>query len=240
MPGTPIGSMLAHARDLLFRPLEMRIEHLETSRRRVEATMDDLATARWTQRELKAIDHMRETLREQLKLELTRSLPSVDQVEALHATLSSHVQRLPAIVAYPHGRWTWTRGRLKSAGGRAQPPLVPWTNEKFNSSPSTFGWVGDRAHIEVLASGMYVVSCAVFVPGAPTIGVTVNGQTVLRRVSSSRQVVDSSGLVAGSSLRDVLSLSPGARVAIQCEVAPASGGAAMHDAHGLLEIKKLW
>lgn len=86
---------------------------------------------------------------------------------------------------------------------------------------------------------MYVISCAVFVPGAPSIGVTVNGQTVLRRVPSSRQVVDSSGLVAGSSLRDVLSLAPGARIAVQCEVSQ-HGTVPMHDAHGLVEIKKLW
>ena len=98
----------------------------------------------------------------------------------------------------------------------------------------------ERAFIEVNAPGMYVVSAAVFVPGAPTIGVTVNGQTVLRRVPTSRQVVDSTGLVAGSSLRDVLSLMAGSRVAVQCELSQHTGGSPLHDAHGLLEIKKLW
>ena len=92
---------------------------------------------------------------------------------------------------------------------------------------------------QVHASGMFVVSCAVFVPGAPTIGITVNGQTVLRRVASSRHLVDSTGLVAGSSLREVLSLAPGARVAVQCEVAQHEK-IGMHDAHGLLELQKLW
>ena len=71
-------------------------------------------------------------------------------------------------------------------------------------------------------------------------GVTVNGQAVLRRVATSRQVVDSTGLVAGSTLRDVLSLVAGSRVAVQVEVSANVGGAPMHDAHGLLEIKKLW
>ena len=46
--------------------------------------------------------------------------------------------------------------------------------------------------------------------------------------------------MAGSSLRDVLSLSPGSRVAVQCDVTSAIAGSPMHDAHGLLEIKKLW
>jgi hypothetical protein len=78
------------------------------------------------------------------------------------------------------------------------------------------------------------------VPGGPTIGVTVDGQAVLRRVAATRHVVDSSGLVAGSSLRDVLSLAAGTRLAVQCEMASSVGGHAMHDAHGLLEVKKLW
>ena len=105
---------------------------------------------------------------------------------------------------------------------------------------TTGRWVTDRAHVEVLTGGMFVVSCAIFVPGAPSIGICVNGQTVLRRSSSTRQVVDSTGLVVGSSLRDVLSLSPGSRVAVQCEISSTVGGMAMHEAHGLLEIKKLW
>ena len=62
---------------------------------------------------------------------------------------------------------------------------------------------------------------------------------MLRRVATSRQVVDSTGLVAGSSLRDVLSLAPGSRIAVQCEVSPHVGGSPMHEAHGLLELKKL-
>ena len=55
------------------------------------------------------------------------------------------------------------------------------------------------------------------------------------------QVVDASGLIAGSSIRDALSLAPGARVAVQCEINSTSADAhRMADAHGLLELKKLW
>ena len=181
----------------------------------------------------------------ELRSELARKLPSLEQIETLQMTLSSHVQRLPVTATFPHGRWTWTKGRLRSAsGGPAgrplNPALLPWSSEKLNTSPTTFAWQADRTYVEVLASGMYVVSCAVFVPGAPSIGVSVNGQTVLRRAPATRHVVDSTGLVAGSSLRDVLSLAPGARVSVQCEVSPHVGGSPMHDAHGLLEIKKLW
>ena len=107
----------------------------------------------------------------------------------------------------------------------------------LNTSPSTFGWTAEKTVIEVHSPGMYVVSAAIFVPGSPTIGVTVNGQIVLRRVPSSRQTVDSTGLIAGSSLRDVVSLMAGSRVAVQVELSNAN---ALHDAHGLLEIKKLW
>ena len=117
---------------------------------------------------------------------------------------------------------------------------MPWSAEKLNTAPATFGWQADRPFIEVIAGGMYVVACAVFVPAAPTIAVSVNGHTVLRRVASTRQVVDSTGLIAGSSLRDVLSLAAGSRVSVHCEIASHVGGQPMHDAHGLLEIKKLW
>ena len=46
-------------------------------------------------------------------------------INAMHATLSEHVQRLPAATAYPHGRWTWTRGKLRSAAAKSAPPLLP-------------------------------------------------------------------------------------------------------------------
>ena len=250
--------MLAHVRDVLLVPLEARLEALELGRRRLEHSVEENLTARaaydaqqrwppvqhdwWRQRE----GHMRESLREQLVEELrplvSRKGPSVEQVEALHETLSTQIQRLPVVVTYPHGRWTWTRGKLRSAVAKSAPPLLPWNAERLNTSPGTFGWVTDRAFIEVLAAGLYVITAAVFVPGGPTIGVTVNGQTVLRRLSSTRQVVDASGLIAGSSIRDVLSLAPGARVAVQCEVNPGAPDAPMRmqDAHGLLELKKLW
>lgn len=123
-------------------------------------------------------------------------------------TLSAHIQKppppptSPAPPSLPVGRWTWTRGKLRSVGGRSQPPLLPWTSEHLNTSPSTYDWVADRPFIEVHIGGMYAIACAVFVPGAPTIGVTVNGQAVLRRVTSSRQIIDTSGLIAGQSLRD--------------------------------------
>ena len=239
IPGTSLGAMLSHVRELFAQPLEVRIEALELSRRRIEVALDELSSQRWSQRELKAIEAMRERLHDQLRDELMRRMPSTEQVETLKHTLSSHIQRLPIVASFPHGRWTWTRGKLRSAGGR-QPPLLPWTSEKLNTSPDTFGWSSERSYIEVLAPGMYVVSAAVFVAGNATIGVTVNGQTVLRKAASSRQVVDASGLVAGSSLRDVLSLLAGTRVAVQCEVNSGAGGTPLHDAHGLLEIKKLW
>ena len=155
---------------------------------------------------------------------------------SLQATLSAHVQRLPPTAIDPHGRWTWTRGKLRAAGGRAQPPLLPWTSEKLNSAPSTYSWQADRTYIEVIAAGMYVVAVAVFVPGTPTIGVTINGQSVLRRQRGGH-TADTTSLTAGASLRDVLSLQAGSRVAVQCEVA---GQPSMHDAHALLELKKLW
>ena len=239
-PGTPLGAMLSHVRELFAIPLETRIEALELSRRRIEVALDEICSQRWRS---PALDGMRDQLHEQLKSELSRKLPSLEQVEAIQQALSSHIQRLPVVASFPHGRWTWTRGKLRSAGGRSQPPLLPWTSEKLNTSPATFGWTPERAFIEVLAPGMYVVSCAVFVPGAPTLSVTVNGQTVVRKGPSSRQMADGAGLVCGVSLRDVLSLMSGSRVAVQCEL-PAAGYAqaasALHDAHGLLEIKKLW
>lgn len=243
--GTPLGAMLSHVRELFAVPLEVRIEALELSRRRVEVALDEICSQRWKPPALApALEQMHEQLREQLKGELSRKLPSLEQVETLQTTLSNHIQRLPIVASFPHGRWTWTRGKpLRSAGGRSQPPLIPWTNEKLNTSPSTFGWGVERAYVEVLAPGMYVVSCAVFMAGAPTIGVSVNGQTVLRRSPSAKQVQsDASGSIVGISVRDVLSLMSGSRIAVSVELPIGSGHHldSLRDAHGLIEIKKLW
>ena len=184
--GPPINTLLAHVREILLPPLESRIEALELGRRRLEVAVEGggYGSSVW----LREVPQLRESLRDQIKEELLRKLPSLEQVETLQATLSTHIQRLPHFVTQPHGRWTWTSGRLRASAGRSQPPLLPWTSERLNNAPKTFGWTADRAYIEILASGMYVIACAVFVPGGPTIGVTVNGQTVLRRISSTRQV----------------------------------------------------
>ena len=94
-------------------------------------------------------------------------MPTVEQVELIRATLSAHIERQPLTPHVAHARWTWTRGKLRAAsGGRSQPPLVPWTSERLNTSPGTYGWLADRAFIDVNMSGMYVVACAVFVPAA--------------------------------------------------------------------------
>ena len=238
VPTSLFGAIIVHVRDVLLGPMEGRIDQLEASRRRIEAAIDEISGGRWSQRELKALEQVHEQLYHQLRTELTRKLPSLDQIEMLQATLSQHVQRLPAAALYPHGRWTWTRGKLRAANGKGAAPLLSWTSEKLNTSPTTYGWLAERTYVEVIQAGMYVVSCAVFVPNAPTIAITVNGQVVIRRVATTRQVVDSTGLIAGSSLRDVLSLSPGSRVAVQCDLGHHVGS--MLDAHGLLEMKKLW
>ncbi|KOO20891.1 hypothetical protein Ctob_000915 [Chrysochromulina tobinii] len=240
-------------RELLLQPLEVRLEALELGRRRLEVYVEEGMSARWKDQFRTDFLGKDLVLRDAIQLQLRDELralrvPSLEQLQSLHEALSHHIQRLPSMYpgfGTPHGRWTWTRGKLRAASGRAQPPLLPWNQERLNTAPDVFGWVADRAHIEVLQSGMYVVACAVFVPGAPPVGVSINGQTVLRRgprsVSSSRQVIDASGLIAGSSLRDVVSLAPNSRVAINCEVNLASlNSAQMQDAHALLEIKKLW
>ena len=169
----------------------------------------------------------------------------LEQVEVLQQTLSAHISRLPVTHTHPHGRWTWTRGKPRAAAHRSSPPLLPWNSERLNTAPAVFGWVGDRPYVEILASGMYVVACAVFVPGGPTVGITVSGQTVLRRASHARsheaRLVDASGLIAGTSIRDVLSLAAGARLAVQCEInATPADQSRMADAHALLELKRLW
>ena len=213
----------------LIEPLQARIDALEVAKKRTEPD----GGFRLSQRQAEALH---EQLFHDLKRDFGQKLPSLDQVNALQATLSAHIQRMPPGGAnYPQGRWCWTRGKIKVAG-RAQPPLLLWSAEKINTSPATFNFQSDRTYIEVAQAGMYVVSCAVFISGGPTIGITVNGQMVLRRLRSGAGA-DLTNLVTGASLRDVLSLQAGARVAVSCEV---SDHAPKHDAHGLLELKKLW
>ena len=222
LPSTPLGAILAHVRDLFHLPLQSRVEALEVHRLSKQADY--------------------ERVRDELRAELGGGAER-RQLDALQATLSAHVQKLPVAASYPHGRWTWTRGKLRHAGGRGSHQLVPWTSEKLNSSPSTYSYVADRGHIEVLAAGMYVVQAALFIPGSPSVSISVNGNVVVRRTPGDRRVVDTTGLVAGSSLRDVLSLVPGSRVAVQVELPSHEfrhGPSTLHDAHGLLELKKLW
>ena len=141
--------------------LQYRVDALEMRGRHMAAAVDDVSSPRG------GVAHrLRDELYNDLKAELGKKLPSLDQVHSLQATLSAHVQRLPAVANYPHGRWTWNRGKLRASGGRSNPPLIPWSSEKLNTAPNALGWIADRAYIEVNASGMYAVLCAAFVPGA--------------------------------------------------------------------------
>ena len=221
LPNTPAGTLLRYVRDLLVSPIESRLENVELGCRHLELGLQEEGRARSAERD-----------------ELLRKLPSLDQVQTLQGTLNQHVQRLPAVVVYPHGRWAWKGGRLR-ASARApqlQPPSVPWSSERLNTAPDTFVWGHDRPYIEVSQSGLFSIATTVFAPGAPTIAVAVNGQPVLRRIASTRQMVDASGMIAGVTIRDVISVSPGARVSVLCDV----GNVGLGDAHAVLEMKKLW
>jgi len=89
---------------------------------------------------------------------------------------------------------------------------------------------------QVLNPGLYCVSCAVFSGSCPTLAVEVNGVVVLRRVGSSRRITDAASQIAGTSLRDFLSLpAGGCRVSIRLE----SYGQGPAHSQGFLELRKL-
>ena len=70
----------------------------------------------------------------------------------------------------------------------------------------------------MLNPGLYCISCSVFSGSCPTLAVEVNGVVVLRRVGSSRRITDAASQIAGTSLRDFLSLpAGGCRVSIRLE-----------------------
>jgi hypothetical protein len=113
---------------------------------------------------------------------------------------------------------------------------VPWNAERLNTSPEGFVWARDRPFIQVLAPGLYCLSCSVFSSACPTLAVEVNGSVVRRRVGSSRHITNAAGHVAGTSIRDFLSLpAGGCKVAIRFE----SYGAGPADSQGFLELRKL-
>lgn len=88
----------------------------------------------------------------------------------------------------------------------------------------------------MLNPGLYCVSCAVFSGSCPTLAVEVNGVVVLRRVGSSRRITDAASQIAGTSLRDFLSLpAGGCRVSIRLE----SYGQGPAHSQGFLELRKL-
>jgi hypothetical protein len=89
---------------------------------------------------------------------------------------------------------------------------------------------------QVLNPGLYCISCSVFSGSCPTLAVEVNGVVVLRRVGSSRRITDAASQIAGTSLRDFLSLpAGGCRVSIRLE----SYGLGPANSQGFLELRKL-
>ena len=112
---------------------------------------------------------------------------------------------------------------------------VPWNVERLNTCPELLLWAKDAAAIRVLVPGLYCLCCAVFSRACPALAVEVNGAVVLRRAGSSRHIADAAGHVAGTSIRDILSLPADCQVAIRDE----SHGAGPADAQGFLELRKL-
>ena len=114
---------------------------------------------------------------------------------------------------------------------------MPWGAERANHWPDNFGWSKDRAHIAVAQPGLYAVSCGAFSAGAqPTLSLVVNGVVVLRRAGGTARA-DPSGRVAGTSLRDYVTLPADAKVAVALEV--HGEGVTGVGAQGFLELRKL-
>jgi hypothetical protein len=114
-------------RELLLQPLEVRLEALELGRRRLEVYVEEGMSARWKDQFRTDFLGKDLVLRDAIQLQLRDELralrvPSLEQLQSLHEALSHHIQRLPSMYpgfGTPHGRWTWTRGKLRAASGRA-------------------------------------------------------------------------------------------------------------------------
>ena len=171
----------------------------------------------------------------------TRSLGEIEeQVEQLQQHLSSLPGLLqPLWSELQLGRWLWTSNMLKGASKTphgASAGCVPWNAERLNTCPEGFVWARDRPFVQVLNPGLYCISCSVFSGSCPTLAVEVNGVVVLRRVGSSRRITDAASQIAGTSLRDFLSLpAGGCRVSIRLE----SYGLGPANSQGFLELRKL-
>ena len=195
------------------------------------------------QRTVAAAAEERLRLKEELMIELGRKA-GIDEVEKLRASLFEHTGGLPDALRplrdeLQLGRWVWkAASHLKlAAGGKKELACMPWGAERANHWPDNFGWSKDRAHIAVAQPGLYAVSCGAFSAGAqPTLSLVVNGVVVLRRAGGTARC-DPSGRVAGTSLRDYVTLPADAKVAVALEV--HGDGVTGVGAQGFLELRKL-
>ena len=195
------------------------------------------------QRTVAAAAEERARLKEELLIELARKA-GIDEVEKLRASLFEHTGGLPDALRplrdeLQLGRWVWkAASHLKlAAGGKKELACMPWGAERANHWPDNFGWSKDRAHIAVAQPGLYAVSCGAFSAGAqPTLSLVVNGVVVLRRAGGTARA-DPSGRVAGTSLRDYVTLPADAKVAVALEV--HGDGVTGVGAQGFLELRKL-
>jgi hypothetical protein len=136
-------------------------------------------------------------------------------------------------------RWTWNGQTLKNGNG------VPWSAQVVNTSPENFIWRKDHVTIIVVQPGLYEICFGFFSSKKATVQLHVNGEAVLTVHPTSYVLHHSdkhhtihthkhhreSGVIAGLSLIDFLTLPEKAKLAIRY-----SGDEL---AEGLLSLRKL-
>jgi DNA repair exonuclease SbcCD ATPase subunit len=113
-------------------------------------------------------------------------------------------------------RWIWKAGDLNAGN-------VVWDTQAVNTSQDVFVWDKGKVNIQVLQPGLYMIEFGFFAKKKPTVGVVVNGETIIIGGSSVSIKPWGKTTCSGITLVDYLVLPGRSRICVNYAGVPGEG-----------------
>ena len=113
-------------------------------------------------------------------------------------------------------RWIWKVGDLNSGN-------VVWDTQAVNTSQDVFIWDKGKVSIQVLQAGLYQIEFGFFAKKKPTVGIVVNGETVIIGGTSVSVKPWGKSTSSGLTLMDYLVLPSRSRITVSYAGTPGEG-----------------
>ena len=113
-------------------------------------------------------------------------------------------------------RWIWKSGDINSGS-------IVWDAQAVNTSQDIFIWDKGKVTIQVLQPGLYQIEFGFFAKKKPTVGIVVNGETVIIGGNSLSAKPWGKQITSGITLVDFLVLPNRSRICIAYSGEPAEG-----------------